>query len=156
MEFGFIESTEGGGSTALGQVEGSGGLLYSPNAKSISDLEGVDVGGGGSAKFGFTFGLDAAVSKPDINRNRITTYTGSIGLGGAATPYVLPVEVHGGASYTKSIGSVNASQSVTNAYRTAQDSTRAIYTSLQKQLDNIKSQVNALKSAIEQRIQKAN
>ena len=96
LELGFIESTGGGGSTAVLQAEGSAGLMYSPNAQSISDLEGIDVGGGGSVKLLFSGGIDVATSKPNNSGNKVTSVTISGGLGGALTPYALPVEVHGG------------------------------------------------------------
>ena len=156
LEFGLIESTEGGGTTAVTQVEGSVGLLHSPNAKSIKDLEGIDVGGGGSLRAGLSGAFDIGTSKPDNYNNRITTMTISGGFGLNITPYALPAEVHGGVSYTRSLGSINLTQSATNAYSATQNGTHSISASLQRQLNQIQSQINALKSAIEKRFQSQN
>ena len=62
----------------------------------------------------------------------------SVGAGAAATPYAVPAEVHGGVSYTKSLGAVNITQAVKETYNVLYTNARSTYSSMQKQLNYAK------------------
>ncbi|MEK7535962.1 MAG: RHS repeat-associated core domain-containing protein [Patescibacteria group bacterium] len=154
IELGFLRSAEGGGMTVVGAGHLSGAVMFSSNAQSVSDLEGVSVVGGGSVRALAGAGFDVDTSRPDSNNNRITNMSISAGVGANFTPYVLPGEVHGGLSYTDALGNINVNQSVTNVSNVVQSSFQSTYSSIQNQLKQIQTQVDTLKSNINQELKK--
>lgn len=141
IEVGIISSGEGGGSTAFGGAGGTAGLLFS-NARNISELEGGEAVFGGSARAIGDIGVDVGLSKANNSNRRIVTVNPSVGFGIVGTPYVLPVEIHGGGGYSKAIASKNITQGVKNAANSAQSS-------IQKQLNNIANQIKEIQKQID-------
>lgn len=150
IEFGIVTSGEGGMTSAVLSAGAGLGGLYSPNARSISDLEGADAGGGGKVVFGpgvgpeVNFGANVSLNTNGTDGRRVKTYKGSVGVGGLATPYVVPVSIYGGASYSKSVGKVSASQ-LRAAASSAQSKTKS---SIQSQLNSIERQIKDLQRKV--------
>ena len=141
VQAGIISSADGGGATALGGVGGTVGPLFS-NARNISELEGPDATVGGSVRAGADIGVDIGMSSSPTDSSRtVVTVTPGFGFGGTLTPYVVPAEVHGGASYSTAVAQTNLTQSVTNGVNAAK-------TGIQNQLNSISNQIKQLQKAI--------
>lgn len=149
IEVGLISSGGGGLTTGLASLDGSVGLLLS-NARSISDLEGPDAVIGGSVKMGAAVGVDVSTSKNNANR-QIVTFNTTVGLGGVATPYIIPAELHGGAGYSKSFGQMNITNSLMNGAGSFKSNIQTQLSNMANQLRQIQKAVNDLKDKNEKK-----
>lgn len=145
IEVGIISSGEGGGSTSIGGAAGTAGLLFS-NARNISELGGGEAVFGGSARAIVDVGVDVGLSKANNSNRNIVTINPSAGFGIVGTPYALPVEIHGGAGYTKTLASTNITQGVRNAANYTKSSIQNQISNISNQLKAIQKQVDNLKS----------
>ncbi|MGH9878586.1 MAG: hypothetical protein ACRD5H_13195, partial [Nitrososphaerales archaeon] len=102
-----------------------------------------------SVKAGIDVGVDFGISKNSANK-RITTYTGSLGIGGVVTPYAVPAEMHGGLAYTTAVSKVNLTQTFTNAANMARAGGQAAYSSFQGQISKIQSQLKDIQQKLNQ------
>ena len=146
VEVGVMDSGGGGGTTAILGADLKGQFMYSPNAQSIQDLKGVDVTAGASIKYGVDVGYDVSMSKSDKPNKPAMTYTGSLGIGGVATPYALPAEVHGGVNYSKPIVQYNLTPTIANVRSTTISSAQYIYSYIQAQINSIRQQIQTLQN----------
>jgi hypothetical protein len=111
--------------------------MTSLNAQNMQDLEGPEAVAGGSLKAGVDVGFDFGIAGSDNSNNSnpnkknseniIDTETFSLGVGGVATPYELPVEFHGGGGYSASSYSANLTSGVTNVGSAARSGVQSAY-----------------------------
>jgi hypothetical protein len=154
VEFGTVTSGEGGGTTGVFGASGSVRIMTSKNTQSMQDLQGWGATGGVSGKaigdIGFDFGA-SRVDDPNNKKGRVVdAETISFGLGAVATPYVLPVEFHGGASYSQVKNTTNLTPYITSAANSVKSGVQYSYTYIQSQITYIQKEINALRQQIAQ------
>jgi RHS repeat-associated protein len=146
VEFGVMKSLGGGGTTGVLGLSVAGQFMFSPDAQSIKDLKGVDVSAGGSVKFGADIGFDVGLSRSDKSSKPAVSYTGSLGLGGVATPYALPVEFHGGLDYSKPVLQFNITSTLTDIKNSIRSGAQNTCSYIQSQINSISHQIELIKN----------
>jgi RHS repeat-associated protein len=155
VEFGTVTSGEGGGTTGVLGASGSVRIMTSKNAQSMQDFQGWGATGGVSAKaigdIGFDFGA-ARVDDPNKKKRErvVDAETVSFGLGAVATPYVLPVEFHGGGSYSQVANTTKLIPYVTGAANSVKSAVQYSYAYIQSQINYIQQEINVLRQQIAQ------
>jgi RHS repeat-associated protein len=154
VEIGTVTSGEGGGTTAILGGSGSVRIMTSKNAQSLQDFQGWGATAGVSAKIGPGLGFDYGAAKVDDPNNKkervIDTETISFELGGVATPYVVPVEFHGGGSYSQVSNTTNLTSYVTSAANSVKSGVQSSYAYIQAQINYIQQEINVIQQQIAQ------
>jgi len=154
VEFGTVTSGEGGGTTAVLGGSGSVRVMTSKNAQSLQDFQGWGATGGVSGKLGPGLGFDYGASRvgdPNNKNGRVVdTETLSVELGAVATPYVMPVEFHGGGSYSQVSNGTNLTPYITSAANSVRSFVQSSYAYIQAQISYIQQEINTLRQQISQ------
>jgi hypothetical protein len=128
--------------------------MTSKSAQSLQDFNGWAATGGVSGKLGPGLGYDyglAIVDDPNNKKGRLVdTETLSVELGAIVTPYVVPVEFHGGCSYSHASNITNLTPYITNAANAVKSGAQSSYGYIQSQLNYIQQQPNVLRQQLAQ------
>jgi hypothetical protein len=123
--------------------------MTSVNAKSMQDFQGWGATAGVSGKLGPGLGFDYGASRsydPNNKNGRVVdTEVVSVELGAVLTPYAVPAEFHGGASYSKAANTTNLTPYITSAANSAKSGVQYSYAYIQSQINYIQQQINNLR-----------
>jgi len=129
-------------------------IMTSMNAQSLQDFQGWGATGGVSGKAIGDIGVDfgaARVDDPNDKKGRIVdAETLSFGLGAVLTPYVAPVEFHGGGSYSQVSNATNLTPYITSAANSVKSGVQSSYAYIQAQINYIQQEINTLRQQISQ------